>query len=382
MDDIFYSEYPSMEHLRERARGRVPRFAFEYLEGGCFSNLNLQRNTEEIRQVQLRPWYVRDYPGSDLSTEIFGIRYEAPFGVAPIGLQGLLWPRATEILAKAAHRHHVPFILSTVATASIETVAELTQGRAWFQLYHPAEAELRDKLLERVRAAGLPVLVILADTPTFAYRPKEIRNGLAIPPRMTLRNIAQMMLRPRWCMAQLAAGAPKFATLQPYLPGGMNMKHLGLFMNKTFSGRLNPDRIAALRDRWPGKLVVKGVVTPEDAETVLKLGADGFIVSNHGGRQLDAGQSTIAPLRELAKEFGHRTTVMMDSGARSGPDVACAMACGAKFVFLGRSWMYGVAALGKDGGEHTMHMMKRQFKQVMEQLGCARVGDLPQHLVE
>lgn len=382
MDDIFYSEYPSIEHLRERARGRVPRFAFEYLEGGCFSNLNLQRNTEEIRQVQLRPWYVRDYPGSDLSTEIFGIRYEAPFGVAPIGLQGLLWPRATEILAKAAHRHHVPFILSTVATASIETVAELTQGRAWFQLYHPAEAELRDKLLERVRAAGLPVLVILADTPTFAYRPKEIRNGLAIPPRMTLRNIAQMMLRPRWCMAQLAAGAPKFATLQPYLPGGMNMKHLGLFMNKTFSGRLNPDRIAALRDRWPGKLVVKGVVTPEDAETVLKLGADGFIVSNHGGRQLDAGQSTIAPLRELAKEFGHRTTVMMDSGARSGPDVACAMASGAKFVFLGRSWMYGVAALGKDGGEHTMNMMKRQFKQVMEQLGCARVGDLPQHLVE
>jgi L-lactate dehydrogenase (cytochrome) len=381
MDDIFYSEYPSIEHLRERARGRVPRFAFEYLEGGCFSNLNLQRNTEEIRRVQLRPWYVRDYPGSDLSTEIFGIRYEAPFGVAPIGLQGLLWPRATEILAKAAHRHHVPFILSTVATASIETVAELTQGRAWFQLYHPAEAELRDKLLERVRAAGLPVLVILADTPTFAYRPKEIRNGLAIPPRMTLRNIAQMMLRPRWCMAQLAAGAPKFATLQPYLPGGMNMKHLGLFMNKTFSGRLNPDRIAALRDRWPGKLVVKGVVTPEDAETVLKLGADGFIVSNHGGRQLDAGQPTIAPLRELAKEFGHRTTVMMDSGARSGPDVACAMASGAKFVFLGRSWMYGVAALGKDGGEHTMNMMKRQFKQVMEQLGCARVGDLPQHLV-
>ncbi len=154
MADIFYSKYPSIEHLRERARRRVPGFAFDYLEGGCFSNLNIQRNTDEIRRVQLVPWYVRDYAGSDLSTEVFGINYDAPFGVAPIGLQGLVWPRATEILARAAHRHNVPFILSTVATASIETVAELTGGRAWFQLYHPAEEGLRDKLLERARAAG------------------------------------------------------------------------------------------------------------------------------------------------------------------------------------------------------------------------------------
>ena len=151
MDDIFYSEYPSIQHLRERGRQRVPGFAFDYLEGGCFSNLNLQRNTDEIRQVQLVPWYVRDYAGSDLRTGIFGINYDAPFGVAPIGLQGLVWPRATEILAMAAHRHNVPFILSTVATTSIETVAELTEGRAWFQLYHPAEEALRDKLLERAR---------------------------------------------------------------------------------------------------------------------------------------------------------------------------------------------------------------------------------------
>ena len=380
MEDSFCSDLPSIDHLRERARRRVPRFAFEYLEGGCFSNLNLRRNTDEIRDVRLVPRYVQDYPGSDLRTEILGITCEAPFGVAPIGLQGLVWPRATEILAAAAHRHGLPFILSTVATASIETVATLTEGRAWFQLYHPAEETLRDQLVERARSAGLPVLVILADTPTFAWRPKEIRNGLSIPPRMTLRNILQMCLRPRWAFGQLAAGAPRFATMQPYLPKGLNMKHLGLFMNRTFSGRLNPDRIAALRDRWPGKLIVKGVVSPEDAETVLRLGVDGFIVSNHGGRQLDAGQSTIVPLRALAREFGHRTTIMMDSGARSGPDVACAMACGARFVFMGRSWMYGVAALGTRGGDHTMIMMKRQFRQVMEQIGCARTADLPQHL--
>ena len=382
MSDAFHSNYPSIEHLRERARQRLPRFAFEYLEGGCFSNLNLQRNTDEIREVRLRPWYLRDYPGSNLKTEIFGQTYDAPFGVSPIGLQGLMWPKATEILAKAAHQHNLPFILSTVATASIETVAELTEGRAWFQLYHPAEDELRDKLLDRAAEAGFPVLVILADTPTFAYRPKEIKNGLSIPPRMSLRNVIQMMMHPTWSFSQLGAGAPEFKTMKPYLPKGLSMKHLGLFMNRTFSGRLNPDKIRALRDRWKGKLVVKGVVTEEDAETALSLGADGFIVSNHGGRQLDAGQSTIEPLTHLAKKFGGRTTVMMDSGIRSGPDVACAMARGAQFTFMGRSFMYGVSALGQGGGDHTMIMLKRQLQQVMEQVGCERVTDLPKHLVE
>jgi L-lactate dehydrogenase (cytochrome) len=377
----FHSEYPSIEHLRERARQRMPRFAFEYLEGGCFSEVNLRRNTEEIRELRLRPWYLQDYAGASLSTELLGQQYAAPFGVAPIGLQGLMWPRATEILAKAARAHEVPFILSTVATASIETVAELTEGRAWFQLYHPAETELRDKLLDRAKAAGLPVLVILADTPTFAYRPKEIRNGLSIPPRMTLRNVMQMMIRPAWCMGQLAAGAPQFQTMKPYIPKGLNMKHLGLFMNKTFSGRLSADRIQAIRERWPGKLVVKGVVTPEDAELALKLGADGLILSNHGGRQLDAGDSTIRSLAELRAEFGEKTTLMLDSGVRSGPDVACALAAGAKFVFMGRSFMYGVGALGSRGGDHTLIMLKRQLRQVMEQIGCATVRDLPRHLL-
>ncbi|MDB6006230.1 MAG: lactate dehydrogenase, partial [Prosthecobacter sp.] len=311
----------------------------------------------------------------------FGTTYDAPFGVSTIGLQGLIWPKATEILAKAAHQHNIPFTLSTVATASIETVAELTQGRAWFQLYHPTEDALRDKLLDRARDAGFPVLVILADTPTFAYRPKEIRNGLSIPPRMSVRNVIQMMMHPTWSFSQLAAGAPEFKTMKPYLPKGLNMKHLGLFMNKTFSGRLNPAKISAIRERWKGKLVVKGVVTEEDAETAIGLGVDGLIVSNHGGRQLDAGQSTIKPLTELAKKFGQRTTVMIDSGVRAGPDVACAIASGAKFAFMGRSFMYGVGALGKDGGDHTITMLKRQLKQVMEQVGCERVADLPKHLV-
>ncbi len=381
MEANFNSTYPSIEHLRQKAAKRIPGFAFDYLEGGCNGNINRDRNTAEIRQVQLRPYYIRDYAGSDLRTEIFGETYDAPFGIAPIGLQGLVWPQACEILAAAAAAHNIPFCLSTVGTASIEKIAELTEGRAWFQLYHPADEALRDKLIHRAAAVDLPVLVLLADTPTFGYRPKEIRNGLSIPPRMTLRNIFQMCTHPSWCLAQLAAGKPEFVTMKPYIPKGLDMKHLGLFMNKTFSGRLNEDRIKALRDRWKGKLVIKGIVTEEDAEKVLALGADGFICSNHGGRQLDAGQSTIQPMTHLAKKFGDKTTVMLDSGIRGGPDIACALASGAHFTFLGRSFMYGVGALGKTGGLHTIYMLKRQLQQVMEQLACERIADFPNHLI-
>lgn len=381
MEDHFDPRFPSIEHLRERSARRLPRFVLEYLEGGCNSEINLRRNTDEIREVRLMPRYLGEFKGADLKTELFGQTHEAPFGVSPIGLQGMIWPRATEILAAAATKHGLPFILSTVATASIETVAEITGGKAWFQLYHPVEEDLRNKLLARVEAAGLPVLVILADTPVFGYRPREIRNGLAMPPKMTLRNIAQMMTRPRWSFAQLANGVPEFATLKPYLPGGLDMKHLGLFMNRTFSGRLNPARLASLRDRWKGKLVVKGLVSEEDVETALGIGVDGIIVSNHGGRQLDAGESTIAPLTRLARRFGDRTTLMLDSGLRSGPDIACALASGARFAFLGRSFMYGVAALGGKGGDHTMTMLKRQLRQVMEQLACGRTDDFPEHRV-
>lgn len=382
MSESFNSNFPSIEHLREGARKRMPGFAFDYLEGGCNSEINLRRNTSDIRKIQLKPYYIGEYPGSNLKTELFGITYDAPFGIAPIGLQGLMWPRSCEILAAAAHEHNIPFVLSTVGTADIETVAEITNGKAWFQLYHPAEMDLRDKLLKRAEEAGCPVLVILADTPTFAYRPKEIRNGLSIPPRMSVRNVIQMMMHPTWSFSQLAARAPEFKTMKPYMPKGLNMKHLALFMNKTFSGRLNEDRIKAIRDLWKGKLVVKGIVNEEDCEKVVRLGADGIIASNHGGRQLDAGQSTIEPLPDLAKKYGDKITVMIDSGLREGPDVACALASGAKFTFMGRSFMYGVGALGKRGGSHTITMLKRQLQQVMEQLACQRVDDFPHHLIK
>jgi L-lactate dehydrogenase (cytochrome) len=198
---------------------------------------------------------------------------------------------------------------------------------------------------------------------------------------MTLRNIVQIASRPAWALGMLRTGAPSFASLTQYMPSKLNLAGLGGFMDETFSGRLTRDRLASLRDRWKGQLVVKGIASEEDAQVAIELGVDGLIVSNHGGRQLDAGQSSIVPMTQLAEKFGDEITIMLDSGIRSGVDVARAIASGAKFTFLGRSFMYGVAALGEAGGTHTVALLQAQLKQVMEQVGCEQLRDLPTHLV-
>ena len=375
-------DYPSIDDLREKAKSKIPKFAFEYLDGGCNEDVNLHRNTAEIREVELLPHYLSVHKGSDMRTELFGHTYDAPFGIAPVGLQGLMWPNAPEILAKAAFEHNIPFILSTVSTSSIERIGEITNGQAWFQLYHPAENSLRDKIIERVAAAQYPVLVILSDVPTFGYRPRDIRNGLAMPPKMSLSNMLQIMGKPEWAIKTLINGQPGFEILKPYMPKGLNLRKLGAFMNQTFSGRLNEEKIKPIRDMWKGKLVIKGIASEADTERAIGLGVDGIIVSNHGGRQLDAGQSTIKPLTSIAAKYGDKIKVMMDSGLRSGPDIARTLASGAQFTFLGRSFMYGVSALGKEGGNHTISILKIQLQQVMEQICCEKVSDFPNHLVK
>jgi L-lactate dehydrogenase (cytochrome) len=377
----YNSAYPSTDDLRNKAKKKIPGFAFEYLDGGCNEDVNLYKNTSELREVELKPLYLSKHTGSSLQTELFGHVYDAPFGIAPVGLQGLMWPGAPEILARAATAHNIPFILSTVTTASIETIANITEGRAWYQLYHPADTALRDDILNRCAATGYDVLVLLCDVPSFGYRPRDIRNGLAMPPRMTLKNMLQIMIRPEWAIKTLLHGQPEFKTMKKYMPKGLNMKQLGQYMNQTFSGRLNEERIKPIRDKWKGKIVLKGVACVEDTEMAIRLGLDGIIVSNHGGRQLDAGESSIHSLQPVVQAYKNQIKIMMDSGIRSGVDVARAMACGAEFTFLGRTFMYSVAALGKKGGEHAIAILKTQLQQVMEQVCCFKPEDMSKHLV-
>ena len=375
-------KYPSVPDLRARAKRKIPKFAFEYLDGGCNDDVNLKKNTDRIRAVELKPKYLVDYTPPSLKTKLFGHTYDAPFGISPVGLQGLMWPKSPEILARAAFDYNIPFVLSTVTTASIEKIAEITEGNAWFQLYHPSEERVTKDILKRAEAAGCTVLIILADVPSFGYRPRDIRNGLSMPPKMTLTNIINAAKRPHWVLQTLINGQPSFEILKPYMSKNLNLNQLAEFMDATFSGRLDEEKIKKIRDLWKGKLVLKGAESAHDVEIAYQLGLDGVIISNHGGRQVDVGQATIDSLKDIAPLYKDKLTVMMDSGIRGGADVARVMASGADFSFLGRTFMYGVSALGKKGGHHTIAMLKTQLIQVMEQLSCAQIDDLQSKIIQ
>ena len=374
--EVFNSKYPSTEDLRSLASKKIPTFAFEYLDGGCNEDVNITRNTSDIREIELIPNYIRKSFTPNLKTKLFDKVYDVPFGVAPIGLQGLIWPNSPNIIAEASKKYNSPFILSTVSTSDIETIAKITDGEAWFQLYYPSNKTIRNDILERAKNSGCEVLVLLCDVPTFGYRPKDIKNGLAMPPKMSLKNMLQILKCPEWAFKSLLNGKPNFETLKTYMRGKMNLRQLGRFMNDTFDGRLDEEKIKPIRDIWKGKIVLKGIASEIDIEKSISLGIDGIIVSNHGGRQLDAGSSTINSMISLVKKYEKRTTIMIDSGLRSGVDVARVMASGAKFCFLGRTFMYGVGALGNNGALHTFEMLKKQLNQVMIQIGCEKTSEL------
>ena len=376
------NRYPSVEDLRKLAKKRIPKFAFEYLDGGCNEDVNIKKNTERIRKIELKPEYLIDYKTANLKTELFGKNYDAPFGISPIGLQGLMWPKSPEILAKAAFDNNIPFILSTVTTSSIETISEITEGNAWFQLYHPAEEKVTVDILKRAENAGCPVLVILADVPSFGYRPRDIRNGLSMPPKMSIKNIIEAIKRPQWLIETLKNGQPNFEILKPYMPKNLNLNQLAKFMDVTFSGRLDEEKIKKIRDNWKGKLVIKGVESIHDVEKACNIGLDGIIVSNHGGRQVDVGQATIDSMNSIIPKYKNKIKIMMDSGIRGGADVARVMSCGADFCFLGRTFMYGVSALGKKGGTHTITMLKKQLTQIMEQFSCGEISDFQDKIIK
>lgn len=378
----YHPKYPSIADLRVAAKRRIPKFAFDYLEGGCNDETNLARNESDFANIFLEPRYLEEIGDIDMATELFGVEYSAPFGVAPIGLQGLIWPNAPEILAKAAAKNRIPYTLSTVSTSSIERIAELADGMAWFQLYHPTEDALRDDLLQRLKHAGYQVLVVLMDVPSFGLRYREIKSGLSMPPTMNLANVLQALRRPQWGLKTLQHGIPSFATLKPYMAKGLDLRQLGQFMNATFSGKVTFEKVKAIRDIWQGPLILKGIATEADLDDAVALGADGIIVSNHGGRQIDAGESSINSLTKLAARKDNNMKIMLDGGIRSGVDLARAHAVGSDFNFMGRPFMYGVGALDTEGGDHTINMLKAQLYQVMQQTSVQRPSDFEKRLIQ
>ena len=369
--------------LKKRAKKRIPTFVFDYIEEGCNANIAVSNNRTALNEVYLRPDYLTPYSTPHLDTEIFGQSYSAPIGVAPLGLTGLVWPQASAMHARAAHSANIPFVLSTVSTLSIEDAATHAKGNFWFQLYPPSYAGIGADLLKRAEQSGCKNLVVTLDVPTSSRRIKAIKSGLSVPPKITPTSVFQSAIRPIWSMATLANGLPQFANLTPYMDSSsMAIGDAAEFMRTRMRAVVDAEALAKIRQMWPHNLIVKGVSHVADARQAIALGADGIVVSNHGGRQLDAAQPIATCLGAIADELGHKTTIMADSGVESGVDVARYLALGAEMVFTGRAMLYGVAAHGEEGATHAIDLILAELEQIMSQLHCSNPGDFSKHLIK
>lgn len=372
----------SIADLKKRAKKRIPTFVFDYIEEGCNANMAVAHNRTALNEVYLRPDYLAPYTPPNLTTQLLGGSYSAPIGIAPLGLTGLVWPHASAMHARAAHAANIPFVLSTVSTLSIEEAAVQARENFWFQLYPPADAAIGADLLKRADQSGCKNLVVTLDVPTPSRRIKAIKSGLSVPPKITPTSVFQAAIRPMWSMATLANGLPQFANLTPYMDAStMAMEDAAQFMRTRMRAVVDAQALATIRHMWPHNLIVKGVSHAADAQQAIQLGADAIIVSNHGGRQLDAAQASAVCLRMIADELGHQTTLMADSGVESGVDVARYLALGAQMVFTGRAMLYGVAAHGEDGAKHTIDLILAELEQLMSQLHCPNPAALRAHLL-
>ena len=377
------SQSVSMADLKCRAKKRVPKFAFEYIEEGCNAGVAIQHNRHMLDSLRLEPHYLETYQAPNLTTHILGREYSAPYGIAPLGLTGLVWPQASVMHAKAARTANIPFVLSTVSTLALEEAAKHAQQNFWFQLYAPSDLGIQDDLLARLKACGCENLVVTLDVPTPSRRLKAIKSGLSVPPKITLSSVIQSTMRPLWSIATLREGLPQFANLTPYMDQQtMSMDDAAEFIRTKLRDVVDEASLQRIRAQWSGKLIVKGVLSVTDAQRAVALGADAIIVSNHGGRQLDAAQSPVQVLPEIVAAVGNQCEVMVDSGVESGVDVARYMALGAKAVFAGRMFLYGVAAHGQAGADHAIELLRLELGQVMSQLHCANPTSLVGHLVK
>jgi (S)-mandelate dehydrogenase len=369
--------FPTIEDLRRRARWRVPRFAFDFVDGGANDELCAARNIAAFRAVELMPRYCIEMKGVSTEVELFGARYAAPIGIAPMGSPGLMWPGAEEYLARAAQHARIPFVLATPANAAIERIAELARDVFWFQLYrfpHNDHAITFD-LVRRADAAGARVLVPTVDSAGKSKRPRDIRNGVAVPFPITVKTAWQVATSPAWALALLKHGMPRTENLVPYAGPNPTQLSTARTMQLRSGGSHSWDELARLRDRWKRAFVVKGLLHPADAERAVSLGADGIIVSNHGGRHFDGAPASIDVLPAIVAAVGTRTTVMIDSGIRGGLDVVRALALGAKAGFTGRPFVYGLAALGPIGAAHVVDLFLDEIRTEFIHTGVRSVAE-------
>jgi isopentenyl diphosphate isomerase/L-lactate dehydrogenase-like FMN-dependent dehydrogenase len=374
-----HRRFPTVLYLRRHARRHVPRFAFEYMDGGAGADGGIARNWRAFDAVELVARYGVTTALPPVGVELFGRRYSAPIGVAPMGGPSIVWPGADRHLAAAAQRARVPYVLGLVGGMTVEQAAEIAPDVLWFQLYRCSRNQhaIGFDLVRRAQAAGVHVLVLTADVPVRTTRPREVAAGITSPFRPDLLMLAGILSSPSYLRSLWRYGQPRFGNLKPYAGDSADVNEVAAFVRREMGGAFTWDEVARYRERWKGPLVVKGILHPADAETCVTLGVEGLIVSNHGGRQIEALPAAIDVLPAIARAVGGRATVMLDSGVRSGLDVVRALALGAEAAFAGKAFLWGLGALGAEGPLHVIDLMIEEIKSSLGQIGALRPAQAP-----
>ena len=363
-----------IEDLRLLAKKRVPRMFYDYADSGSWTESTYRENTSDFASIKLRQRVAVNIDRRTLATQMIGENVSMPVALAPVGLTGMQHADGEILAARSAEKFGVPFVLSTMSICSIEDVAASTSRPFWFQLYVMRDRDFIGRLIDRAKAAGCSALVLTLDLQILGQRHKDLKNGLSTPPKPTLANIANMATKPRWCLGMLQTRRRSFGNIVGHATGVGDMGSLSTWTAQQFDPTLNWDDVRWIKERWGGKLVLKGIMDPEDAKLAVRSGADALIVSNHGGRQLDGAPSSIRALPAIVGAVGRDIEVWVDGGIRSGQDVIRALALGAKGTLIGRAFVYGLGALGEAGVSKALQIIANELDLTMAFCGLRDIN--------
>ena len=363
----------TVEDLRVLAEKRVPRMFYDYADSGSWTESTYRANESDFQKIKLRQRVAVNMENRSTATQMIGIDAKMPVAIAPVGLCGMQSADGEIKAAKAAEKFGIPFSLSTMSICSIEDIAENTSAPFWFQLYMMRDRSAMVKMIERARAARCSALILTLDLQVIGQRHKDLKNGLTAPPKPTLANIINLMTKPRWCLGMAGTSRHTFRNLVGHVEAVSNMASLASWTNEQFDPRLSWADVAWVKEKWGGKLILKGIQDLEDAHLAVESGADAIVVSNHGGRQLDGAPSSISALPEIAQAVGDKIEVWMDGGIRSGQDVLKAWALGAKGTMIGRAFVYGLGAMGEAGVTKALEIIHKELDITMAFCGHTNI---------
>lgn len=366
----------NVEDLRVLAKRRVPRMFYDYADSGSWTEGTYRANESDFQKIKLRQRVAVNMDNRSLRSTMIGQEVAMPVALAPVGLTGMQHADGEILAAKAAEKFGIPFTLSTMSICSIEDIAENTSAPFWFQLYMMRDREAMARMIERARAAHCSALMLTLDLQVIGQRHKDLKNGLTAPIRPTLRNLLNLVTKPRWVLGMLGTHRHTFRNLVGHVKGVSDMRSLSAWTNEQFDPRLSWNDVAWVKERWGGKLILKGIQDMEDARLAVQSGADALIVSNHGGRQLDGALSSIEALPAIVDAVGQQIEVHMDGGVRSGQDVLKARALGARGVYLGRAYIYGLGAMGEAGVTRCLEIVRKEMDLTMAFCGHTKIDQV------